>query len=103
MDKKKFVRECYENFPEASECLSCVGWNYNKFRFTFIDEEDGKKHVVREADALRGLDLFIEAVDAGKLKGLGLTAGWKEDTGMMDAWSFDAINQMAIFGEVIYG
>jgi len=103
MTKEKLVREAYENFPEASMCLVCVKWKYDKFEFVFIDQEENKKHTVGLADALRGLDLFFTAVDGGKLPGLGLPAEYKTDTGLWDASAFDALNQFAIFGEVIYG
>lgn len=101
----KLVRECYDNFPEAGECLRCVGWDYKKFVFEFMDEEETpvKRHVVRLPDAIRGLRLFIAAVDAGKLRGLSLPAHYLTDTGTWDAFAFDALNQMAVFGEVIYG
>ena len=81
----------------------CTRWRYVDFIFDFRDDEDGKVHTVRLADALRGLGLFFAAVDAGKLPGLGLKAGYKEDIATWDASAFDALNQMAIFGEVIYG
>ena len=108
MDKKakeKFVRELYENMPEHSMCLRCVGWKYDDFKFTFIDneEEPAKKHVVTLPMALRGFDLLVKAVEEGKLKGLGLSAAYKSDAGEWDACAVDALNQMAIFGEVIYG
>lgn len=103
LEKEKLVREAYDNFPEASMSLVCVGWKYEEFKFTFIDEEENKKHIVRLKDAMKGLDLFMASVSRGELPGLGLPADYLKDTGSWDADAFDALNQMAIFGEVIYG
>jgi len=103
--KVKLVREAYYNFPEASASLRCVGWKYDEFKFTFIDDEEepAKRYTVTLSKALRGLDLFMAAVEGGMLPGLGLSAAYKTDTGEWDGSAFDALNQMAIFGEVIYG
>jgi len=96
------VKEVYENFPESSVCLRCTKWKYDDFIFHFEDEE-GEKHIVRLNDAIRGLRLFVAAIDRGELPGLGLSAGYLSDTGEWDAYAFDALNQMAIYGEVVYG
>lgn len=106
--EEKFIRECYDNFPEASAgaTLRCHGWNYKKFRFSFNDEETGKDHVIYLPMATKGFRLFVQAVDAGKLKGLGLPANYldlEDGPGILDADCFDAMAQMAVFGEVIYG
>lgn len=106
--EEKFIRECYDNFPEASggSILICHGWNYKKFRFDFHDEEEGKDHSVDLQKAVRGFRLFVQAVDSGKLKGLGLPANYldlEDGPGILDASCFDAMAQMAIFGKVIYG
>ena len=100
--EEALVREVYENFPEAGVCVSCTLWEYDEFRFVFRDEE-GKNHVVRLPDAVRGLRLFAAAVSRDEFPGLGLPANYLRDTGAWDAFAFDALNQMAIFGEVIYG
>lgn len=103
--KVALVKECFENFPEASigSCLRCVGWNYKKFKFLFVDEETGAKYTVRLRDAMRGLRLLTRAVNEGELPGLGLPAHFLKDSGTWDADSFDALAQMAVFGKVIYG
>lgn len=102
-EEEKLVRECFDNFPEAGMCLRCIGWDYKAFDFEFLDTEDGKKYRVRLPDAVRGLRLFVAEVRAGKLAGLGLPAEFLTDTGDWDAFAFDALAQMAVFGEVIYG
>lgn len=102
---EKIVRDAYENFPEASagSALQCVGWNYREFKFLFVDEETGEKHGVTLPMAIKGLRLFIRAVNAGELPGLGLPAHYLSDLGTWDSIAFDALAQMAVFGEVIYG
>lgn len=102
-EEEKLVREVYDNFPESSLCLTCLEWDYKGFKFRFVDSEEGEYYVVRLKDAIRGLRLFCAVVDSGGLKGLGLKAGYKFDTGMWDASAFDALNQMAIFGAVLLG
>ena len=96
------LKEAYENFPEASMCLRCLTFNYKRFIFEF-QEDDGEVHIVTLPKARKGLRLFIEAVDSGKLPGLALPADYLTSTGLWDAWAFDALNQMAIYGEVIFG
>lgn len=112
--ERELVREAYQNFPEAGECVRCVSWHYGtdkdpeRFRFIFSDDE-GKEHVVKLPDAVRGLRLFAQLVNAGKLRGLGLPAHFLSPAddfdvlGEWDAFAFDALAQCAIFGEVIYG
>ena len=92
----KLVRECYDNFPEASESLTPRRWKYATFDFEFFDTEDGKTHRVRLLDALRGLKLFVKEVRAGKLPGLGLSTNFLSDTGEWDASAFDALNQPVV-------
>ncbi len=107
-EEEKLVRSAYENFPEASMCLACTGWKYDKFIFKFTDDE-GVDHVVTLDDAVRGLRLLAAAIARGELKGLGLPANYLSPAddfdvlGEWDAFAFDALNQMAIYGEVIYG
>lgn len=107
-DEIRFVRSAYENFPEASQCLACTGWKYEKFIFKFTDDE-GDEHTVTLPDAVRGLRLLAAAVARGELKGLGLPANAfsaADDCDVLGEWdgfAFDALNQMAIYGKVIYG
>jgi hypothetical protein len=99
---ERLAREAFENFPEAAIAFDCRRWDYEAFDFEFVDDA-GKSHRVRLTDALRGLRVFCGLVDAGKLPGLELRAGYREDTGLWDAAAFDALLQCAIFGRVIYG
>lgn len=101
-EKETFVRELFNNFPEHAQCLVCTGWDYEKFLFDFIDEEDGKKYTVTLPMALEAFDKLCAEIEAGKLK-FDLPADYKTDTCYWDCWPIDALAQMAIFGEVIYG
>lgn len=103
MNKEALIREIYMNFPEFGCCVPCVGFNYKDFVFKFSDPEDGKIHTVTMAKAKKGLKLLTAALDRGELKGLSLSAGYLADSGDWDCWAVDALNQMAIYGEVIYG
>lgn len=104
-EQKKLVREAYENFPEASQgsSLACVEWHYRYFIFKFIDTETGKKYTVTLTTACKGLRLLLEALGKGELPGLGLRLSDITDTATWDAPCFDALAQMACFGEVVYG
>jgi len=92
--------DLYQNYPEASSgcALKCVGYDYAEFKFKFLDEETGKTYIVDEEMARKGLALFIKLV---LLNELGYNI--YHDRGDWDSDVIDAINQCAIFGEVIYG
>lgn len=111
--ERQLVRLAYENFPEAACCFAVESWSYGdkpakSFYFVFVDDE-GKRHIVTEDDAVRGLRVFAVLVGAGKLPGLGLPAHYLSPAddfdvlGEWDAFAFDALAQCAMFGEVIYG
>ena len=113
--ERQLVRSAYENFPEAALCFRCDAWSYGDkpgkpFRFVFVDvEEGGKRHVITEDDAVRGLRVFARLMSEGRLPGLGLPANYlsPEDDfsalGDWDGFAFDALAQCAMFGDVIYG
>ncbi len=105
--EEKFVRSCYENFPEyAQYAFRCEDWHYKPFIFKFVDTETGKKYTIDLGDALVGFRLFVKAMDENKLPGLGLSAGYldpEDGPGEIDAYALDAMLQFAILGEVIYG
>lgn len=105
---EKLVRSVFDNFPEASagSALQCVSWKYDEFKFVFHDEEEDKDHVVRLKDALRGLDLFLKLKGEGKWPGIPFKIVGEHQGELefdFDALTADAIAQLAIFGEVIYG
>lgn len=95
--EREFVRLAYENFPEAAQCFGVESFHYGsakdpaRFRFVFVDYEDNsKRHVVTEADAIRGLRVFAGLVNAGKLKGLGLPANFLSPASSWTATRFGA-------------
>lgn len=111
--ERQLVRSAYENFPEAAQCFACESFSYGDkpgrpFKFVFVDDE-GKRHTITEAAAVRGLRVFAVLVGAGRLPGLGLPAHYLSPAddfdalGEWDAFAFDALAQCAMFGEVIYG
>lgn len=104
--EERYVRDAYDNFPEASMTLRCHGWDYKKFLFDFTDTEQGDEYTITLPMAINGLRLFVEAIDAGKFPGISRGPNWLDPvdgTGDLDADAFDAMAQMAVFGEVIYG
>lgn len=113
--ERQLVRSAYENFPEAASCFGVESFSYGDkpgrpFRFVFVDYEDNsKRHIVTEDDAVRGLRIFAGLVNAGKLPGLGLPPNYLSPAddfdvlGDWDGFAFDALAQCAMFGEVIYG
>lgn len=103
VDNEHLVKDLFDNFPEYAICLVCTKWDYVNFQFKFFDEETGREHTINFFDAVRAFDMLTEQIDAGKFPGLGLSTGYKVDAGLWDASAIDALAQMAIFGEVIYG
>lgn len=114
-DAEKLCFEMFQNYPEAGqEYLRCTRFKYGfkdrrkmegfvpkDFEFHFTDD-DGKNHVVKIADAIRGLFLFLKLRGQGKLPGISFEPMGDGDMDY-DAFTVDAIAQLAIFGEVIYG
>lgn len=102
-----FAKDIMENYPEASEgnCLKCVQHLYNIGRFTFIDNDTGKEYVVLRGDIAKAVPKFIEGVLKNRWKFDGITANniFELDAGDYDGYSIDAIVQLAVFGDVIYG
>jgi len=116
--------QVFQNFPEASQTMDCIDWNYGYvdkkacsgemkpelFSFTFQDQEeeddDGnlKEYTVKIADAEKGVGILIERILAGKLHFFGCkTVEQIMELGNWDACVVDACVQCAIFGDVIYG
>ena len=78
-NNKRMVRECFSNFPESSITMDCIKWDYKKFVFIFVDEDD-QRHIVTINKALKGLRLMKEAVKKGQLRGLSLGMNWEYDS-----------------------
>jgi len=126
----KLIEDVMQNFPEASQCLTCVSFKYEKMEFEFWDYEatpESKEDsivpaVIQDLNLRRsglvenavtykltrkeienGMKIMVELVFGGKLAGLGLGQDNFNDAGSWDSWCADALVQCAIFGEVIYG
>jgi len=102
---EQFLRDTFDNFPEyACYTFRCRSYDYENFKFKFVNVEDeGPAVTVDLAAARKGFAKFKALVEGGKLDGLGLPAGWMSDAGCMDAYATDALLQCCILGEVIYG
>lgn len=102
---EKLAVDIFGNFPEASRgsSLQCVGYSYKNFRFTFLDvETEGAKRVtVGKDEILPALAAFIGMKVQGFLKGISVSDF--TDAGEYDAEAADAIAQIAVLGEVVYG
>lgn len=102
--EEKFVRELYDNFPEAASGKTpwCVAHAYDAFDFKFEDDE-GKVHRITLKEAIRGFRLCVVDVLEGKLPGLDLTAKFLSDSGDWDGYAIHTMMQYAIYGKAIYG
>jgi hypothetical protein len=118
-----FLDELFENYPEASNgaVLQCINWDYENFKFTFVDLEDeldeddpeavevngwlGTSHCRKfELDrekAEEGFKKFLKAFYADSFSFYGLRDPL--DACEYDAESLDGIVQYALFGELVYG
>lgn len=109
---QKLVEDIWGNFPEASQgcALRCVKYNYKSWHFEFIDTEENfgvkstdkaeRRSVTRER-ALAAVAAFIVMKMQGQLR--GITVEDFTDASEYDATAADAIAQLAVLGEVIYG
>lgn len=99
------VAHLTDNLPECSISLSCVGWKYKERRFTFIDDEDGKRYNLGPADFRKGLDALLAKYPKGfpPVPPTEEWEAWEEWLCAADADVVDALVQCAIFGEIIYG
>lgn len=102
-EKEIFVKELLENLPEYAVSFECLNFNYKKCEFKLFDKEDGKEYLLTLPLAVAGFDKLTEQIDAGKFPGLSLPAGYKSDASHWDSYAVDALLQMAVLGEVIYG
>jgi len=115
VDLKKMTFEAFQNFPEAAQCIYCKSYNYgqksidynpdefkeNEFMFEFRDYEENKEYKVTFDKAKSAMRKFINEVWDGNYsvsrdQNILDLSNW-------DAWTFDAVAQIACFGEVIYG
>jgi hypothetical protein len=105
---KKTISSIMENFPEASYggSLRCIGWNYQKMQFDFVDGETDKKYLVDEPKLLKAFKLTMTDKWPKGCTPIPLSTSasrWDDWLCQSDAIDYDAFVQLAVFGEVIYG
>ena len=110
---EKTVVEIFNNFPEYANYVAtdirCVSYNYDPFKFVFIEEddwmdatktEDEKKEcmfVIKKDNAVQGFKKYLEA-----------HWGKYPDKDLLDAGEYDSpmtmdVLQYCIYGEIIFG
>ena len=105
MGTTQLIKSAMENYPEAGRgnSLICVGWNYEKMSFYFVDEETDKRHKVDMASLKKGFKIFLKIIEEGEYFNNGVAPNLLSEGYDWDAQDYDALVQCAIFGEVIYG
>lgn len=107
MDYEKVAKELMMNYPEYSFCLECISYDYEKGIYKFYEEEEDKTHTVSNKDIETALPLFLKKLNKELFfDGLSSIQEIKDEDDflcMLDCSSTDAIVQLAIFKDVIYG
>jgi hypothetical protein len=106
MTKTEFEELAFEicqNMPLPSGyAFHCPGWDYEKMIFDLVDNETGKKYTLNRPKILGALAAYVVMKIQGELPGI-IIDGPFSDPCSYDSESLDAIIQLAVFGEVIYG
>jgi len=102
-EKETFVKELLENLPEYAVSFDCLRFDYKKCEFLLADQEDGTEYLLTLPKAVEGFDKLTKEIDEGRLHFYGLGPDYKVDGGQWDSGAVDALLQMAVLGEVIYG
>ena len=99
----KDIMDCYPEYSSPS--LQCVSWKYKDEKFKFVDVEEDKEYTVTIDDVVKAIPVFIIGVMTGKWKFYGLSSDniLELDAGNWDADVVDAVVQLVIFKDVIYG
>ncbi len=99
------VREVMQSYPEYSTpYLVCTSYDYDKGIYEFLDEEEDKSYTLEIEKLKVAVNLLLQFVGEGKLPGIARSIlPDVMDAGNWDADCTDALVQVAIFGEVIYG
>ena len=103
---KELANDIMQNYPEySSPSLHCTNWKYKEGKYKFVDIEENKTYVVTIDDIVKALPKFIDGIMKGRWKFCGFdgTTVLRLDGGDYDSDSTDAVIQLAIFGDVIYG
>jgi hypothetical protein len=103
IDEVALLNDLLQNLPEYAESFYCTKFDYKKHIYKLEDREDGKQYTLTLDMAKAGLEKLYKEIAAGKLPGLGLDLTNFADGGYWDAPMIDALLQMSVFGEVIYG
>lgn len=96
------VRGLLENLPEQSNSLPCVKWNYSTMEFLVVDQDTDTNHTLTLPMAEVGFMKLARAMIDGKFPGLDAS----DNPLSADLWdepAIDALVQMSVLGEVIYG
>jgi hypothetical protein len=102
-EKNQMVRDILENLPEYAISFDCLSFNYKLPAYNLRDQETGSIYTLTLPKAVEGFDKLCTLIDAGKLHFHGLGPDYKVDAGQWDSLVVDALLQMSVLGEVIYG
>lgn len=104
-DGESLINDIMANYPEASSpSLRCISWKYSKCEYIFEDNETGKTHEVTMPMLSKALPKLLETMFRGHLAGIAqYVLPNFQDAGNWDCSAADALIQMAIFDDVIYG
>jgi len=103
---KELANDIMQNYPEySSPTLECTHWKYTEGKFKFLDVEENKTYDVTIDDIIKALPKFIDGVLKGTWKFYGMdgTQVLCLDAGDYDSDMTDAVVQLAIFNDIIYG
>lgn len=100
---QSMVHEICENLPEYSYSLQCHAWDYDNNTFRFYDPDERKTYVLTMKELLRGYVKYLNLVYAHRERNGRNAIELASDPGQWDSNDVDAMIQMAIFGEIIYG
>jgi hypothetical protein len=99
----ELIKSILENLPEFSMSFTVTDWDYATCTFKLRDIEDGARYTLTLEKAIEGFKKICEMIFAGELPGLEITTECLLDAGAWDSIAVDALLQVSIFGEVIYG
>ena len=103
IDEVTLLKEVLENLPEYAESFQCTKWDYKNCVFNLVDKEDGKKYTLTLDKAKAGLEKLVKEILGGNFPGLNYLMTDITDAGNWDAPALDALLQISVLGEVIYG
>jgi len=102
-EARELVSEILQNLPEYSCSMVCSSFDYDAGIYKFIDEEDdGKKYTLDMDKAVAGFQKLVSGLNDKSIF-IGLSIGEVDDAANWDIVSTDALIQLSLFGEIIYG